>query len=43
VFTHENEKVKKELMSSIDPEEDLTVNMTRMMVLSLDAISSNLI
>lgn len=43
VFAHENEKTKKEMMSSIDPGEDLHVTLTRMMVRSRDAISSNLI
>jgi len=43
VFARENEKTKKEMMSSIDPGEDLHVTLTRMMVRSRDAISSNLI
>lgn len=43
VFARENEKTKKEMMSSIDPGEDLQVTLTRMMVRSRDAISSNLI
>jgi AcrR family transcriptional regulator len=43
VFTRENEKTKKEMMSSIDPGEDLQVTLTRMMVRSRDVISSNLI
>jgi AcrR family transcriptional regulator len=43
VFTHENEMTKKEMMSSIDPGEDLHVTLTRMMVRSRDVISSNLI
>ena len=43
VFAHENEKTKKEMMSSIDPGEDLHVTLTRMLVRSRDAISSNLI
>ena len=43
VFARENEKTKKEMMSSIDPGEDLQVTLTRMMVRSRDVISSNLI
>lgn len=43
VFARENEKTKKEMMSSIDPGEDLHVTLTRMMIRSRDAISSNLI
>jgi AcrR family transcriptional regulator len=43
VFTRENENTKKEMMSSIDPSEDLQVTLTRMMVRSRDVISSNLI
>jgi len=43
VFTRENEMTKKEMMASIDPDEDLHVTLTRMMVRSRDVISSNLI
>jgi len=43
VFNFENEQVKKELLSSITPDEDPISTMTRMMILSRDLISSNLI
>lgn len=43
VFNFENEQVKKELLSSITPDEDPINTMTRMMILSRDLISSNLI
>lgn len=43
VFTRENEIVKKELMSSINPDDDLHDTMTRMILRSRDSILSNLI
>jgi AcrR family transcriptional regulator len=43
VFNSENEKIKRELMSSISPDDNPLEAMTRLMFLSRDAIASNLI
>ncbi len=43
VFNFENEQVKRDLLSSIAPDEDPINTMTRMMIISRDIISSNLI
>ena len=43
VFNYENEQIKMDLLSSITPDDDPISTMTRMMILSRDLISSNLI
>jgi AcrR family transcriptional regulator len=43
VFNFENEQIKKDLFSSITPDDDPISTMTRMMIRSRDLISSNLI